>query len=63
MRNIYEWEKALDERQQKEVAFARDYTINYHHGTDGHSRLTLIERLERLTCLLDDREDGANTPR
>jgi hypothetical protein len=42
------WTDALDERQQKELDFARLYATHYAHGTDGHSRLMLIARLAEL---------------
>lgn len=42
------WTDELDDRQQKELDFARTYAQSYHHGTDGHSRLMLIARLAEL---------------
>lgn len=39
------WEQLLDERQVKEVQFARLYATDFHHGTDGHNRLILINFL------------------
>lgn len=48
---IPEWEKLLDDRQRAEIAFAKMYTKNFKHGTDGHHRLTIIAR---LSDLLDD---------
>jgi hypothetical protein len=42
------WLDALDDRQQKEVEFSRVYTSMYHHGTDGHHRMMLIDRLAKL---------------
>ena len=42
------WTDQLDERQQKELALARTYARDFHHGTDGHSRLMLIARLAEL---------------
>lgn len=35
----------LDERQRKELAFARLYAADFSHGTDGHNRLLLLARL------------------
>ena len=49
MSDVYEkWEKLLDERQLKELHFARLYVAEFNHGTDGHSRLLLIDRLAVL---------------
>jgi hypothetical protein len=42
------WTDTLDDRQRKEIAFARLYAAEYAHGTDGHSRLLLISRLAEL---------------
>lgn len=42
------WENILDERDEKEVDFARDYSKNYAHGTAGHNRLMLIAKLSNL---------------
>lgn len=49
MRNA--WTAQLDERQQKELKFARLYQKDFGHGTDGHHRLLLIAR---LADMLDD---------
>jgi hypothetical protein len=46
-----EWMKELDDRQRKEVEFARLYAGQFGHGTDGHNRLLLIAK---LATLLDD---------
>lgn len=44
-----DWRSALDLRQRQEVQFARSYdTLDYRHGTDGHSRLMLISRLSGI---------------
>jgi hypothetical protein len=40
-----DWQAGLDERQRKEIELARVYTRDFNHGTDGHSRLTLIANL------------------
>lgn len=42
------WEKLLDERQLKEIHFARLYAAEFHHGTDGHNRLLLIDLLAKI---------------
>lgn len=38
----YQWYQDLENRQQKEVDFAKMYADNFTHGTDGHHRLILI---------------------
>ncbi len=43
-----EWMSELDERQQKEVLFARVYAEDFSHGTDGHNRLLLVNKLAQL---------------
>lgn len=53
MENVLYWFDTLDERQQKEVRFAREYADRYSHGTDGHNRLLLVAR---LADLLDERQ-------
>lgn len=40
-----DWMSQLDERQQAEVRFAKEYAATYHHGTDGHHRLMLIAKM------------------
>ncbi len=47
------WLQALDERQQKEIAFAILYARDFHHGTTGHNSLMI---LARLAVLLDELE-------
>ncbi len=46
------WMNQLDERQQKELLFARLYQKEFAHGTDGHHRLLLIAKLAEMldTC-------------
>ena len=51
-----EWLKELDERQRKEIEFARMYADGFAHGTDGHHRLLLIAK---LALMLDEAEDKA----
>lgn len=47
-----QWMDDLDERQRKEIRFARLYAEQFGHGTDGHNRLLLIARLsDKLTAL------------
>src|SRR5690242_6214769 len=48
----------LDERQRKEVSFARDYSINFNHGTDGHNRLLLIAKLADMVDILDSTNEN-----
>lgn len=42
------WRAQLDQRQQKEIAFAELYARDYNHGTTGHNALLLINRLTEL---------------
>lgn len=42
------WTNELDERQCKEIAFARAYATSFSHGTDGHNRLLLIAKMAEL---------------
>lgn len=37
----------LDDRQRQEALLAIEYVKNYNHGTDGHNRLLLIDKLVR----------------
>ena len=46
-----QWFMDLDERQQKEIKFARVYANHYAHGTTGHNAYMLIAKLAQL---LDD---------
>ncbi|MBK8467783.1 MAG: hypothetical protein IPL32_18380 [Chloracidobacterium sp.] len=43
-----DWFDQLDTRQQSEVLFAWTYARTFGHGTDGHNRLFLIDRLADL---------------
>jgi hypothetical protein len=52
------WEQYLDDRQLKELRFARLYAAEFAHGTDGHNRLMLIDLLATLL----DRADNAKNP-
>lgn len=40
-----DWRKLFDERQLKEIEFARLYVKDYNHGTVGHNQLLTIEKL------------------
>ena len=40
-----DFQKLFDERERKEIEFARIYASGFHHGTDGHHRLMLIDKL------------------
>jgi hypothetical protein len=42
------WVQSLDERHQKELLFARVYAQGFSHGTDGHNRLLLINKMAEL---------------
>lgn len=48
------WFAGLNEREQKEVAFALEYAKNYRHGTDGHNRLLLIALLANIATNLEE---------
>lgn len=39
------WQAGLDQRQRQEVELARLYARDFGHGTDGHGRLILIDKL------------------
>lgn len=54
------WIDQLTERERKEVQFALLYAGQFNHGTDGHSRLVLIDKLARL---LDEAEKKVNDER
>jgi hypothetical protein len=42
------WREQLDDRQQKEVAFAELYAKDFKHGTTSHNQFLLIARLALL---------------
>lgn len=39
------WYNLLTEREIREIEFARLYATEFGHGTDGHNRLVLINKL------------------
>lgn len=43
-----DWEALLSERDLSEMHFARLYAAEFHHGTDGHSRLMLLAKLAEM---------------
>lgn len=43
--NGFDWMEQFDERQRKEMRFACTYAADYAHGTDGHNRLLIIDKL------------------
>lgn len=47
------WHDILDEREQKEVAFAKTYAREYAHGTAGHNRLMLIAKMANLLSAIE----------
>jgi hypothetical protein len=55
--NPVSWFNLIDERQQKEVNFARVYAADFKHGTDGHNRLLLIDK---MAAMLDEQEQRMN---
>ena len=42
------WWINFDERQLKEIAFARVYVQQFNHGTDGHNAKLIIAKLADL---------------
>ena len=42
------WETHFNERELKEIEFARKYAADFNHGTDGHIRLTVMARMAEL---------------
>lgn len=50
------WRANLEERQRQEVEFARLYVRDFDHGTTGHNRLALIDK---LADMLDAMAAGA----
>lgn len=46
--NQMNWLDELDERQRKEIEFARMYAQQFGHGTDGHTRLLLLAKMADL---------------
>jgi hypothetical protein len=43
--DLTDWQARLEERQRREVEFARLYARDFSHGTAGHNRLLLIAGL------------------
>ena len=48
------WDDLTDDRQQKEVQFARVYASEYAHGTNGHNQYILIAKLSELLDVYED---------
>jgi hypothetical protein len=42
------WETHFNDRELKEIEFARRYAVDFNHGTDGHIRLTIMARMAEL---------------
>lgn len=42
------WLEQFDERQQKEIEFARLYAEKFTHGTDGHNAKLIIAKMARM---------------
>lgn len=42
------WKEQFDEREIKEIEFARTYAGQFAHGTPGHLHLTVIAKLADL---------------
>ncbi len=49
--NDHNWRDFFDDRQNMEMLFAQEYAERFMHGTDGHNRIALINRLR---LLIDD---------
>lgn len=49
------WQAGFDARQDDEIAFAKMYAQHFHHGTDGHNRLLLIDQMANV---LDSYQTG-----
>jgi len=43
-----DWQLGLAEQERQEVAFAQTYVRDFGHGTAGHNRLVLIDRLAAM---------------
>lgn len=57
------WMESFDERQRKEIEFARLYDEKFRHGTDGHNAKIIIaqmavalDRIEKI-LLSEDHPD------
>lgn len=48
------WGENLDDRQKKEVTFARLYAREFAHGTAGHNHLMLIAKLADMLDVYED---------
>ena len=55
------WRETLDTREQEELRLAQYYATFFHHGTTGHLRLMLINKLAILidTLSAPDTETAA----
>jgi len=58
-----QWHKNFDERQLKEIAFSREYAINYAHGTDGHNAKLIIAKLANLMDFQEAEQEEASKAR
>lgn len=57
MVNEYMWKQLFDERQRQEIEFAVLYAKMFNHGTDGHHRLNIIAKMERLLNNIEQQYD------
>lgn len=50
----------FNERERQEIEFACVYAHNFNHGTDGHTRLSLISKLFHMLidAMIDDDGSG-----
>jgi hypothetical protein len=52
------WTVGFDERQRKQIAFARVYARDYKHGADGHNNMVIIAQMADLL----DKSEGYTRP-
>ena len=65
MEPVKQWHKNFDERQLKEIAFARVYVNHFKHGTDGHNSKLIVARfadmMDQVEEMLADATQGGAT--
>jgi hypothetical protein len=49
------WFGHFDERQQKQIRFARLYAQDFAHGADGHNNMLIIAKMSELLGGLTDK--------
>jgi hypothetical protein len=45
---VIKWTKRFTNREIKEIDFARIYTDNFNHGTDGHRAKIIISKMSNM---------------